>query len=285
MITNTDTITIAHLYPDDMNVYGDSGNIVALRKRLEWRGYGCDVVEMQPGQPFDFADVDIVFGGGGQDSGQQRITADLLARGDQLRAAVADGMPMLLVCGLYQLFGLNFDTTDDLHLGGLGIFQATTRASATRLIGNIAVDTTFGPLVGFENHSGQTRLAAGQQPLGRVRTGWGNNEDGETEGAVTRNAIGTYLHGPVLPKNPVLTDHLILTALRRRGWAQELGALRDELERAAATASSLRPAKLVNDTGSLRPSHLLQLRWQRLRARNLAERRRSRANRAAANPS
>lgn len=134
------TITIAHLYPDDMNIYGDSGNVIALRKRLEWRGYACEVVEVQPGRHFDFGRADIVFGGGGEDSGQRRIAADLLERGNQLRAAAIDGMPMLLVCGLYQLFGLSFRTATGQHMEGIGVFQATTVGAPTRLIGNITVN-------------------------------------------------------------------------------------------------------------------------------------------------
>lgn len=259
------TVTIAHLYPDDMNIYGDSGNVVALRKRLEWRGYASEVVEVQPGRPFDFGRADIIFGGGGEDAGQQRIAPDLVKRGEALRAAAADGMPMLLVCGLYQLFGLGFRTVADQYLDGIGIFQTTTEGSPTRLIGNITVNGPFGTLVGFENHSGQTTLLPDQRPLGQVQNGWGNNDHAHSEGAVTKNAVGTYLHGPILPKNPVLADHLIRSALDRRNLAHELAPLNDELERAVASTSSRRPDKLVNDVGSSRLSHLLLRRWRRLR--------------------
>jgi lipid II isoglutaminyl synthase (glutamine-hydrolysing) len=241
-----DTLTIAHLYPDDMNIYGDSGNIVALLKRLQWRGYHCEVLDVQPGRAFDFHRADIVFGGGGQDSGQRRIGPDLADRGDQLRSAAADGLPMLLVCGLYQLFGVGFLTETGHHIDGIGVFRAATHASPTRLIGNIAIKSPFGTLVGFENHSGQTTLFPDQQPLGQVLRGWGNNDQTQCEGAITHNAIGTYLHGPVLPKNPALTDHLILCALRRRGLAQELAPLNDDLESAAASAASRRPQKMPN---------------------------------------
>ncbi len=159
---------------------------------------------------------------------------------------MADGVPMLLVCGLYQLFGIEFVTETNRRLGGLGIFEATTYGSRTRLVGNITIRTPFGPLVGFENHSGQTTLADHQQPLGQVVRGWGNNDHTGSEGAMTQNAIGTYLHGPVLPKNPALTDHLLLCALRRRKLAQELRPLDDRLEMIAASAASRRPQRMVN---------------------------------------
>lgn len=251
------TVTIAHLYPDDMNVYGDSGNIMALRKRLQWRGYHCEVLDVQPERPFDFTRADIVFGGGGQDSGQQRVGRDLVERGDQLRSAVAEGLPMLLVCGLYQLFGLGFRTEAGHDIDGIGVFRATTYGSHTRLVGNIAISSPFGTLVGFENHSGQTSLSPDQQPLGRVLKGWGNNDHTRSEGAITQNAIGTYLHGPILPKNPKLTDHLILSALRRRNVAQEVAPLNDELEFAAAATAAQRPHKMVNDMAGSRSSRLV----------------------------
>ena len=241
------TLTIAQLYPDDMNIYGDSGNIVALQRRLQWRGYGADVVEVQPGVAFNFNRADIVIGGGGQDSGQTRIAGDLALRGREIGEAATDGLPMLLVCGLYQLFGVGFLTDTDQQIDGIALFKATTRGSAARLIGNIEINTDFGRLVGFENHSGQTTLLPGQQPLGHVVQGWGNNDHTHLEGAVTHNTIGTYLHGPILPKNPALADHLILTALQRRHVTQELVPLDDSLEHRAAAAAARRPPRLVND--------------------------------------
>ncbi len=241
------TVTIAHLYPDDMNTYGDSGNLLALRRRLQWRGYHVEVVDVHSGTVFDLNRADLVLGGGGQDSGQLRIGADLRSRGGQLTAAAADGLPMLLVCGLYQLFGVGFVTATGHEIDGIGVFGAITRGSATRLIGNIELTSPFGRLVGFENHSGQTTLLGDQQPLGRVVRGWGNNDHTTHEGAVTHNVIGTYLHGPVLPKNPMLTDHLIRCALQRRNITQELAPLNDELELVAAAAAARRPQRLPND--------------------------------------
>jgi CobQ-like glutamine amidotransferase family enzyme len=234
-------LTIAHLYPGEMNIYGDMGNVIALTRRLEWRGFEVVVLPVEPAITVDWSAVDIVFGGGGQDSGQLRIGGDLVKRGDALREAAADGMPMLLVCGLYQLFGHSFVTESGAEIPGIGVFDATTRASSVRMIGNVVLESELGPLVGFENHSGQTALAKGQTPLGRVVKGYGNNERSRYEGAITNEAIGTYLHGPVLPKNPALADGLILAALKRRGLSQQLEPLDDQLERQAAVTASKRP--------------------------------------------
>jgi CobQ-like glutamine amidotransferase family enzyme len=224
-----------------MNIYGDAGNILTLVKRLEWRGYEAEVRAVEVGDPFDFSKVDIVFGGGGQDRGQVIVGADLLERGDALRQAAADGLPMLLVCGLYQLFGRAFITADGQELPGLGIFRATTHGGKTRLIGNIVVESRFGRLVGFENHSGATLLEPGQEALGRVTKGHGNDAKSKYEGAISGNVIGTYLHGPILPKNPDLADHLLLTALQRRHGLTKLATLDDRLELAAARTSADRP--------------------------------------------
>ncbi len=234
-------IVIAHLYPREMNIYGDLGNIIALTKRLQWRGYPVEVRPVEIGQPFDWDAVDIVFGGGGQDAGQYHISDDLVGRGTELRALAADGAPMLTICGTYQLFGRGFTTVDGREIPGIDIFRASTIGSSVRMIGNIVIDTTFGRLVGFENHSGQTILEPGQAPLGRVRKGAGNNPTSGQEGAITQAAIGTYLHGPILPKNPALADHLILTALKRRNGMAELPPLNDRLELAAAKVAIGRP--------------------------------------------
>ena len=235
-------IVIAHLYPREMNIYGDLGNVITLVQRLAWRGYTAEVRAVEVGEAFNFAAADIVFGGGGQDSGQQVVGADLLLRGEALRAAAADGLPMLTICGLYQLFGRGFITMDGRELPGIDVFKASTVGSANRMIGNMVVQSPrFGRLVGFENHSGQTTLEPGQEALGRVKKGYGNNERSRQEGAVTGNAVGTYLHGPVLPKNPALADDLILQALKRRHGITELAPLDDQLELAAAKVASGRP--------------------------------------------
>jgi CobQ-like glutamine amidotransferase family enzyme len=232
---------IAHLYPSAMNIYGDLGNVITLTKRLEWRGYRVVVESVEVGQPFDFGKADLIFGGGGQDSGQVRIGPDLLERGPEIRIAVEKGMPALVVCGLYQLFGHEFVTEGGMSIKGIGVFDAQTRASTVRMIGNTVVDSAYGRLVGFENHSGQTTLNPGQAPLGRVVRGYGNNAKKRNEGAMTGNAIGTYLHGPVLPKNPALADFLLSAALRRRGVEGELVALDDTIEHAAARSATSRP--------------------------------------------
>lgn len=235
-------LVIAHLYPGDMNIYGDQGNVLTLVRRLEWRGYEAEVRAVTIGRPFDFSEADIVFGGGGQDSGQQVVGSDLLARGDELRAAAAAGMPMLLICGLYQLFGRGFTTLDGRELTGIDVFKASTIGSTTRMIGNIAVESPrFGRLVGFENHSGQTVLEPSQAPLGRVTSGYGNDARSHKEGAIAGNAIGTYLHGPVLPKNPRLADDLLMNALSARYGMTQLEPLDDSVERAAANIAYGRP--------------------------------------------
>lgn len=239
-------ITIAHLYPQEMNIYGDFGNIDTLVRRLQWRGYEARVVPIEIGEAFDVSRADIVFGGGGQDRGQLIVGDDLQSRGATLRAVAKDGMPMLVVCGLYQLFGHGFTTASGQAIPGIDVFGATTTGGTTRMIGNVVVASErFGRLVGFENHSGNTVLDAGQAPLGTVVSGHGNAPKKRhitgQEGAVTNNTIGTYLHGPILPKNPVLADHLIRTALSRRYGVTKLEPLDDTLEHAAATTAAKRP--------------------------------------------
>lgn len=235
------TITIAHLYPREMNIYGDLGNIISLVKRLEWRGYEAVVKPVEVGSSFDFDAADIVFGGGGQDSGQSIIGGDLIARGAELRRAAERGTPMLVICGTYQLFGRGFTTSDGKEIPGIGVFACTTQGSEERMIGNIVVESSWGTLAGFENHSGQTLLDESQQPLGRVTKGFGNNTRSGYEGAISNNAIGSYMHGPLLPKNPRLADHLLLTALKRKYGVDTLEAIDDRYEASAARVASSRP--------------------------------------------
>jgi CobQ-like glutamine amidotransferase family enzyme len=235
------SVVIAHLYPREMNIYGDLGNIITLRRRLEWRGYAVQVREVEIGKRFDFSEVDLVFGGGGQDSGQLVMGQDLLERGEELRQMAGDGIPMLAICGTYQLFGRGFTTLEGQELPGINVFGASTLGSTVRMIGNIAVRSPFGDLVGFENHSGQTVLENGQQSLGQVTKGFGNNQKSGLEGAISRNAIGTYMHGPLLPKNPALADHLIKVALERRYGKVELEPLDDSLSQVAARVAKSRP--------------------------------------------
>jgi CobQ-like glutamine amidotransferase family enzyme len=148
---------------------------------------------------------------------------------------------MLTICGMYQLFGRGFTTGPGQEIPGIDVFRASTIGGQVRMIGNIVVDSPFGRLVGFENHSGQTVLEAKQEPLGRVKKGFGNNSKSGREGALSGNAIGTYMHGPLLPKNPRLADHLLLTALERKYNVHQLEPLNDELEHKAAKAAAARP--------------------------------------------
>lgn len=235
-------LVIAHLYPYEMNIYGDTGNVIALRRRLEWRGLEARVDLVPVGADYDLAGADVVFGGGGQDRSQLEVADDLQRRRDAVHEAVAAGTVFLTICGTYQLFGRRFLTQDGQEIPGIGVFAMDTIGGRRRMIGNVVVATLWGDLVGFENHSGRTLLDAGQPALGRVKKGFGNNETRREEGAVTANCFGTYLHGSLLPKNPGFADALLLRALRRRhGEGFELAPLDDSLERRAAQAASRRP--------------------------------------------
>lgn len=239
-------LRIGVLYPDVMNLYGDRGNAIALKRRCKLRGVDADVVAIGIGVPFDPGCVDVLLIGGGQDREQRRVATDLQAKGGAIRAAVDEGLPVLAVCGGFQLFGHRYiDQTGEV-LPGIGVFDMETRhpgPKAERCIGDVVVASPFGELVGFENHGGRTYLGPGQEPLGHVVRGHGNNGEDGTEGARRANAIGTYLHGSVLPKNPALADALILAALRRRyGNSAELPPLDDRWE-GLAHAASVRTAE------------------------------------------
>lgn len=235
-------LVIAHLYPAEMNIYGDTGNVIALSRRLEWRGIDAVVERIAVGDPYDFTAADVVVAGGGEDRAQLAVAADLQRRAGDIREAVAAGTVFLTICGTYQLFGHRFVTHDGDEMPGIGVFDLETHGGDERMIGNIVLDTEWGPLVGFENHSGRTFLGEGQQPLGMVRKGYGNNERDFDEGAVTANAFGSYLHGALLPKNPAFADELLRRALvQRHGDDAVLGPLDDGVERAAADAAATRP--------------------------------------------
>ncbi|KAA8828536.1 type 1 glutamine amidotransferase [Bifidobacterium myosotis] len=211
------TIDVASLYPKDMNIYGDSGNVLTIRRRLELYGYEPRIHQYNQGD--DWPDhVDLILGGGGQDTGQKKIIDDFFGRAELLRSLAADGTPMLMICGLYQLFGEYFETVDGTRLDGIGIIKAHTVGRDVRMIGNLVEHSEqFGDVIGYENHSGQTFLGEGVQPLGRVdQDGRGNNGEDHTEGARVHNVIGTYMHGSLLPKNPAISDFLITTAVERR---------------------------------------------------------------------
>jgi CobQ-like glutamine amidotransferase family enzyme len=236
---STRGLRILHLYPEVMNLYGDRGNLMALRARCCWHGIEPIVREAGLGDLVDFAGLDLVVMGGGQDREQRLVARDLAGPvGLRLRDAVEDGLCVLAVCGSYQLLGTSYATAAGESLGGAGIFDVTTEPGPGRLVGHVAVAVgeEARVLAGFENHAGRTFLGPGAMPLGRVIRGYGNNGRDGTEGAVYRNAFGTYLHGPVLPANPWFADHLLSLALQRRYGVAGLGPLDDSLELAAHAA-------------------------------------------------
>ena len=209
-------ITVLQLYPKDMNIYGDHGNLLVLQRRLEWYGYEPKIIHYNVGDTFP-ENVDIVIGGGGQDSGQEVIHQDLIKIGPKLQALADKEIPMLLVCGLYQLFGNFFKTLDGKTLTGIGVLDVETHGTHERLIGNIVTTSEeFGDIIGYENHSGQTYLGKNAAPFATVIKGAGNNSKDGHEGARYKNVFGTYLHGSILPKNPRLADFLIHTAVTQK---------------------------------------------------------------------
>ncbi len=239
------SLRLAHLYPKQMNLYGDRGNILCLRRRCAARGIDLTVDELEVGEPLEPAGYDLIFMGGAQDREQRRVAADLLAvKGAALRQAVDGGVVVLAVCGGYQLLGRFYRPAVGEDLPGLGVFDAWTvhpGPTARRFIGNVVVRWQGTTLVGFENHGGRTFVGPTARPLARVIAGYGNNGRDRTEGAVQANAFGTYLHGSLLPKNPRFADHLIALALSRRYGQVELAPLDDALE-ARAHAEAVRLA-------------------------------------------
>lgn len=239
-------LRICHLYPDLLNLYGDRGNLMTLAGRARWRGIDVRVGELRLGDPLGSEDHDLYFIGGGEDRQQRLAAPDLRERkGDALRAAAERGAVVLAVCGGYQLLGHYYRPSEGEDLIGLGLLDLTTvhpGKRVPRLIGNIVIRSRMigGTLVGFENHGGRTRLGPGAQPLGDVVAGSGNNGEDRSEGAVFRHVYGTYLHGPLLPKNPAFADRLIAAALERRHGAVTLAPLDDEAEAAAHAAAVAR---------------------------------------------
>lgn len=226
-------LKIVHLYPREMNIYGDTGNTLILQRRLEWRGFKPEIEHVGAGNKLP-KDIDIIIGGGGQDSGQVTIQEDLMKKTAELKAMGDDGVAMLMICGMYQLFGHHFLTIGGEKLKGIGYFDLVTVGGPKRFIGNIRTRSHFGHLVGYENHSGLTNLAEGQRPLAQCKKGQGNNGRDRTEGAIKNNVLGSYLHGPILSKNPVLADELLSRAINRRYGEQKLESLDDKLENSAA---------------------------------------------------
>ncbi|MDD3925833.1 MAG: glutamine amidotransferase [bacterium] len=235
-------LRICHLYPDLMNLYGDGGNVLAVLQRCRWRGIETDVSGVSLGDVLDFRRFDIIFMGGGQDSEQRAVAADLqMKKGESIRETVEDGAVVLTICGGYQLFGQSYTTAEGEELPGIGVFDARTFPGKGRLTGNVVVESLTGDndgtLVGFENHGGRTYLGPDTEPIGRVLIGGGNNGEDGLEGGRYLNAYGTYLHGSLLPKNPRFADRLIEAALTRRYGSMELTPLDDMLEHIAHKAA------------------------------------------------
>ena len=232
-------LRVCSLYPELMNIYADRGNMQLLRARCEWRGIGFELTGATLGEGIDPDEHDLFYMGGGQDRDQALCAQDMVdTKKDALHAAADEDRVILAVCGGYQLLGHEYEL-DGERLPGVGLVDLrTVREPGPRLIGNCAIEADLGDgprvIAGFENHGGRTYLAPGEQPLGRVLKGHGNNGRDHHEGVRRRNVIGTYLHGPLLPKNAWLADHLIALALERRyGSRPDLEPLEDRLERAA----------------------------------------------------
>ncbi len=230
-------ITIGHLYPDLLNLYGDRGNIQCMKKRCEWRGIEAEVREFRLGDKVEFSGLDIVLLGGGSDREQRIVCTRLLENQQDFKAYVEDGGTVIAVCGGYQLLGSYYDTNEG-RMEGLSLVDLYTKQGSPRLISNIVLDNEqfTHPIVGFENHGGRTYVNRENcRPFGKVRFGHGNNgEDGE-EGVMYKNVVGTYLHGPLLPKNPEVCDYLIRQAMDRHYGVTELAPLDDTWEYEANT--------------------------------------------------
>lgn len=238
-------IRVGHLYPDYLNIYADRGNIAVLAKRAGWRGHELDVDEIGIGEAVRPGDHDLYYLGGGQDREQLLVSHDLAAKSEPLREAHAGGAAFLAVCGGYQLLGRGYRGHHGDDMPGVGLLPLETVAGDRRMIGNVLLETAVGPVAGFENHAGRTLLDPGAEPLGRVVSGYGNDGASGYEGCRLGRAIGTYLHGPLLPRNPRLADWILAQALAHRtgGDPPELAPLRDALEAEAQAVSSARSAR------------------------------------------
>ena len=225
------SIRICHLFPELLNLYGDGGNVLSLVKRCEWRGIPVQVDEVHMGDTPSFSGFDIAFIGGGSDREQRIVCESLLAERSELSAFVEDGGVLLAVCGGYQLLGHSYHM-GDTRVEGLGLVDMTTERGEPRLVSNIIIESSISPqpIVGYENHGGRTRLGSGVTPFGRVVYGKGNDGISGQEGVLYKNVVGTYIHGPLLPKNPGVTDWLLARALERKGFTDSLEPLDDSVE-------------------------------------------------------
>lgn len=227
-------LTIGHLYPDLLNLYGDRGNICCMKKRLEWRGIEAEILPYPSGSHIDFDSLDLILLGGGSDREQALACKYLKETGQAFKDWVLTDGVLLAVCGGYQLLG-NYYQTETTKIEGLGILDIYTEWSPKRLVSNIVLDSPHfhNPIVGFENHGGRTYIND-YPPLGKVCLGSGNTDSSGYEGVLYQNIVATYLHGPLLPKNPEVCDYLLARALKRKyGGNIELESLPDELEHMA----------------------------------------------------
>jgi CobQ-like glutamine amidotransferase family enzyme len=240
-------IRIGHLYPDYLNIYADRGNIAVLTRRAEWRGHEVAVDAIGIGEPITPGVHDLLYVGGGQDREQALVATDISAKGEVLREAVAGGVAILAVCGGYQLLGRRYADQSGAELPGAGVLPLETVAGSRRMIGDVLLACELDPgrretLAGFENHAGRTMMDEGAEPLGRVVSGFGNDGDSGFEGCRLGRVVGTYLHGPLLPRNPWFADWLLAQALAHAigGEPPELEPLADDLEARAHAVSSAR---------------------------------------------
>lgn len=224
-------LTIMHMYPELLNLYGDSGNILVLKKRLEWRGISAKVIEAPLSKKCDLREADIVFIGGGSDREQRIVGEALIKQKCEFQAYAQDGGVLLAVCGGYQLLGHEYSLGEE-KLAGLGLIDAITVRESPRLIGNVVAQSKLFkmPIVGYENHGGRTCLAPSVEPLAQVVQGFGNDGTSGYEGARVGNVVGTYIHGPLLPKNPECADWILFQALQRKGYFATLAPLEDTAE-------------------------------------------------------
>jgi CobQ-like glutamine amidotransferase family enzyme len=239
-------IVVGHLYPDYLNIYADRGNIAVLARRALWRGHELEVRSVSVGEPVRAGEHDLLYVGGGQDREQALVAHDLVGKAEGVLEAVGAGAALLAVCGGYQLLGRSYRDLQGEDLPGVGLFPFDTVAVETRMIGDVLLECELEPgdhrtLAGFENHAGRTRLDPGAEPLGRVVAGFGNDGESGWEGCRVGRAVGTYLHGPLLPRNPWFADWLLSQALAHRlGEPPALGPLPDELELQAHAVSARR---------------------------------------------
>jgi lipid II isoglutaminyl synthase (glutamine-hydrolysing) len=239
-------IVVGHLYPDYLNIYADRGNIAVLARRAGWRGHELEVRGLSLRDPVRPGEHDLLYVGGGQDREQALVTQDLASKSEGILEAVSAGAALLAVCGGYQLLGRSYRDFHGVDLPGIGLFPLETVAGKRRMIGDVLLECELEPgerrtLAGFENHAGRTRLDKEAQPLGRVVAGFGNDGQSGWEGCRVGRAVGTYLHGPLLPRNPWFADWLLAQALAHRlGTPPALEPLPDELETEAHAVSARR---------------------------------------------